>query len=121
MQLSRFVLYSTVDNHLLCLHLCSQSATRLFVVPLVQSRSQAGSEQEPKASSYFGDSKDKMEDLPALPKADNAAGMLISTDREATRAKCQLICTIQSISQTSAPYCTSSHSLDLMSAVISGF
>ena len=41
----------------------------------VQSHSQASSQQEPKSSSYFGGAADQMQDLPALPKADNAAGL----------------------------------------------
>ena len=88
---------------------CSSAGLRMrpvwsneLLCPFVQSRSQAGSDQEPKASSYFGDSKDKMEDLPALPKAENAAGTVINTDRKATRGTCQLVCTIQTCSQTNA-------------------
>ena len=45
----------------------------------MQEKGKAASQQEPKPGSYFGGSADRMEDLPALPKADSAAGAPHST------------------------------------------
>lgn len=44
----------------------------------MQAQSLASKEQQTKPGSYFGGEKDKMEDLPALPKADNNAGLFVA-------------------------------------------
>ena len=56
----------------------------------MQSRSQASSQQEPKSSSYFGGAADQMQDLPALPKADTAAGLACWSPTVQDDVKCML-------------------------------